>query len=336
MGAAENANCKLQIAKCKLSVSNPQSLIPNPSSSSPHPNPLPAGEGTNVADPLPAGEATNLGTPPKSLIVDVGCGTGGNLAALAQRYRCVGIDTSAEAVELARRRFPQVQFIAGRAPQDLGELAAQARLFLLTDVLEHVPDDYAMLSELLAAASPGSHFLVTVPADESLWSEHDESFGHYRRYDPARLEGVWAGLSVTTLLLSYFNTRLLPLVRLVRAWNRRRGRAAGQAGTDFWLPSQPINALLTATFAGEATRLAAALRKREGAEPSRLCFNITPRCGQEVESSDVMLKHNLRPYRAGASLVALLRRKLGQSRYVGSRRAFPPITDSGKLFTISA
>ncbi len=198
-------------------------------------------------------------------MVDVGCGTGGNIAALAQSYRCVGIDTSAEAVDLARRRFPQVQFIAGRAPADLGELAAQARLFLLTDVLEHIADDYAMFSELLAAASPGSYFLVTVPADESLWSEHDESFGHYRRYDAARLEGVWAGLPATTLLVSYFNTRLLPMVRLVRAWNRRRGRAAGRAGTDFWLPSRPINALLTATFAGEAARLAAGLatgRKR--------------------------------------------------------------------------
>ena len=46
-----------------------------------------------------------------------------------------------------------------------------------------------MLSELLAAASPGCYFLLTVPADPSLWSEHDESFGHYRRYDRARLEG---------------------------------------------------------------------------------------------------------------------------------------------------
>jgi hypothetical protein len=217
-----------------------------------------------------------------------------------------------------------VQFIAGRAPQDLGELAAQARLFLLTDVLEHVPDDYAMLSELLAAASPGSYFLVTVPADESLWSEHDESFGHYRRYDPARLEGVWAGLPVTTLLLSYFNSRLLPMVRLVRAWNRRRGRAAGQAGTDFWLPSRPINALLTATFAGEATRLTAALRKREGVEPSRLCFSLTPRCGQEVESSDVMLKHNLHPYHAGASLLALLRREAGAIAIRRKPAGLPP------------
>src|SRR5437773_2605103 len=88
-----------------------------------------------------------------SIIVDVGCGTGANIAALADDYRCVGIDTSAEAIDSARRRFPRVDFLVGRAPADLGSLAAEARLFLLTDVLEHVPDDFAMLSELLAAAS---------------------------------------------------------------------------------------------------------------------------------------------------------------------------------------
>jgi SAM-dependent methyltransferase len=216
-----------------------------------------------------------------ALIVDVGCGTGGNIAALADQYACVGIDTSSEAVELAQQRFPQLRFIVGLAPCDLGDLARQTKLFLLTDVLEHLDDDRAMFSELLTAASPGCHFLITVPADQSLWSEHDESFGHRRRYDRARLEDVWRGLPVTTLLLSYFNARLLPVVRTVRAWNRRRGHASGRAGTDFWLPSSPANWLLTNIFAGEATRLTAALRGKKSG------------------------------YRAGASLIALLRREAG-------------------------
>ncbi|MCE5268109.1 MAG: class I SAM-dependent methyltransferase [Planctomycetaceae bacterium] len=219
---------------------------------------------------------------PQSLLIDVGCGTGGNVAAFEDRYRCVGIDTSAEAIALARNRFPRVQFIAGRSPHDLGKLVTDAKLILLCDVLEHVADDYAMFSELAAATSPGCHFLVTVPADESLWGEHDESFGHYRRYDAARLEGVWSELPITTLLVSHFNARLLPVIRLIRARNRRRGTSAGAAGTDFWLPTRPANAILTSIFAGEATRLVAALRgKRRG-------------------------------YRAGASLLALLRREPGQ------------------------
>jgi hypothetical protein len=138
-----------------------------------------------------------------------------------------------------------------------------------------------MLSELLAASQPGSYFLLTVPADESLWSEHDESFGHYRRYDLARLEGVWDGLPVKTLLLSYFNSRLLPIIRLIRAMNRRRGHASGKAGTDFWLPNPLANWTLTNIFAGESSRLVRAMHGKAGG------------------------------YRAGASLVALLRREPG-------------------------
>jgi SAM-dependent methyltransferase len=219
---------------------------------------------------------------PETVVVDVGCGTGANLAALADRYHCVGIDTSVEAVELARRRFPQIQFLAGRAPQDLGDLIRRAGLVLLMDVLEHIADDFAMLSELLAAVSPGALLLLTVPADESLWSPHDESFGHYRRYDRARLERVWAGLPVTPLVVSYFNARLLPLVRMVRARSDRRGQAAGRAGTDFWLPNAMLNRLLEAIMAGEARRI---VRTLHG--------------------------HPTAGYARGASLLALVRRDEG-------------------------
>jgi len=219
----------------------------------------------------------------QTMVVDIGCGTGANVAALADRYQCVGIDTSSEAVELARQRFPKVEFLTGRAPDDLGQRMARARLFLMMDVLEHIEDDFAMFSELLAAASPGSHFLLTVPADESLWSEHDESFGHYRRYDLPRLERLWADLPVTTRLISYCNARLAPVIRMIRARSRRRGRAAGRAGTDFWVPIAPINRLLTVTFAGEAQRLVGLLHGRRS--------------------------HG---YASGASLIAVLRREEGQ------------------------
>ncbi len=235
----------------------------------------------------------------EAIIVDVGCGTGGNIAALAGQYRCVGIDTSEEAIRLARVLYgrqecppqPAAKFLTGRAPEGLGELAKLARLFLLTDVLEHIEDDRATFAELVSAASPGCYFLLTVPADPSLWSQHDESFGHYRRYDVARLAEVWAGLPVAPLMVSYFNSRLLPMVRLVRAWNQRRGHAAGRVGTDFWLPNPIANGLLTRIFAGEAGRLVASLKEGIAAGACVSARELSPAA-----------------YSSGASLVALLRR----------------------------
>lgn len=218
---------------------------------------------------------------PDAVLVDVGCGTGANVAALADQYSVAGIDTSAEAVALARERFPNVQFLVGWAPDDLGPLAAKADVWLMTDVLEHVADDRGLLARLFNAIRPGAHLVLTVPADMALWSAHDESFGHFRRYDRSGLETVWQGLPATVRLVSYFNSRLYWVIRAMRAWNRVRGHASGEAGTDFWMPRPWINRRLESMLAGEADRLVDVLRgrRRQG-------------------------------YRRGASLVAVLRKNL--------------------------
>lgn len=229
-----------------------------------------------VGEILPPSRATT--------VIDVGCGTGANLAALAADYRCVGIDTSADAIRLAKERFPQTDFILGRAPDDLGSIAGEARLVLMMDVLEHVPDDFSLFSAVASAVQPGCYLLITVPADRRLWSGHDESFGHYRRYDARRLAQIWAGLPIEPLLVSHFNRRLYPLIKGVRTLNRWRGpgRVAGRAGTDFAVPPAPLNRALENIFAGEARQLCRGLRIGKAA------------------------------YRKGVSLLALLQRKPGQ------------------------
>jgi SAM-dependent methyltransferase len=194
-------------------------------------------------------------TQKRTIVVDIGCGTGANLAALADDYRCVGIDTSAEAVALARRRFPGITFICGSAPQDVAHWLRQAAVVLLTDVLEHVEKDRELLASIVRACPPGTQILITVPADMRLWSPHDEAFGHFRRYDAETFAAVLADLPVIPRLVSYFNSRLYPLVRGTRLINRLRGRSSGEANTDFKLPSRPTNSVLEACFAGERRRL---------------------------------------------------------------------------------
>jgi SAM-dependent methyltransferase len=199
---------------------------------------------------------------PNAWILDVGCGTGGNIAELAVDYACVGVDTSLEAINLAAKRFPHVQFICGAAPEAVIDVMPRIRLVLLMDVLEHVAEDSGLLSSLVAAAAPGTYFLITVPADPRLWSGHDEAFGHYRRYELESLQRLWLNLPVQTEFISHFNSRLYPLVKLRRAISRRRGETGGLAGTDFRQPSRPINRVLQQIFAGESRSLIGALRHR--------------------------------------------------------------------------
>jgi len=214
-----------------------------------------------------------------ALVIDVGCGTGANLASLHPAYRTVGIDPTPAAVERARERFPDVEFVCGMAPDDLGDAMGEADAVLVMDVLEHVEDDRGLLASLVEPLSVGAHVLITVPADIRLWSEHDVSHGHYRRYDVAGLRSVWGDLPVTEVMLSPFNARLYPVARVVRWVSRRRGKPAGESGSDLSLPPRPANAVLRAVFGGEASQLVRVLERRG------------------------------RPYRRGVSLVSVLRRE---------------------------
>ncbi len=213
-------------------------------------------------------------------IVDIGCGTGANMAALAASYRCTGIDPSPEGIELARRRFPDCRFICGEAPEALGASMGEADLFLLMDVLEHAEDDAGLLARLTGAARQDAYFVITVPADPALWSKHDEAFGHYRRYDEKTFTKVWDGLPVETLLVSHYNSRLYPLVKMARTLNRIRGKSWGDENTDFRMPLRPLNALLRGIFSGEGNRLTRLLGSNPGT-----------------------------PYSKGVSLVAVLRKR---------------------------
>lgn len=220
---------------------------------------------------------------PEALVLDVGCGSGGNLAGLTDLYRCAGVDREPQAIGIARSRHPSAEFVCGSAPDDVRGLLSQARAVLLMDVLEHVEDDFLLLSQTLAAMAPGAHLLVTVPAEPALWSAHDVSHHHYRRYTSERLARLWAEFPVTIRLHSPFNARLYPIIRAVREVGRRRGRTAGIGQTDLKQPPPLINRLLTSVFAGEGTRLLATLDGPSG-----------------------------RPYRRGVSLLTLLRRERGE------------------------
>jgi SAM-dependent methyltransferase len=206
-----------------------------------------------IAELLPKDKTT--------LVVDVGCGAGATTVAIDERYACIGVDASAEVIGAARARFPKTKFQVADSAAVAYELAKDARLILMADVLEHVADDREFLSEWVSAASPGGWFLITVPADPGLWSVHDKSHGHHRRYTRTMLTDLWRHLPVSLRFLSHFNSRLYPIVRAVRA--RRKTTALRSPSHDLRLPIGPINRALEAIFYGESGRLLTALRHGE-------------------------------------------------------------------------
>jgi len=200
----------------------------------------------------------------QSLIVDVGCGTGGNAVAFDDEYQCVGIDPIPEAIEFAKERFPSVQFHCGYAPDDITDLMGRADVVLLMDVLEHVEDDFELVSKLLASMKPGAHLILMAPADLSLWGPHDRGFEHYRRCDLNRIRKTWEGLPVTEKICTYCNARLYWPIRFVRFLTRLRKKSIGPSDTDLSLPPKIVNALLLLLFSSEWRKIIGMLKGKKG------------------------------------------------------------------------
>lgn len=141
-------------------------------------------------------ESLNLPVGATARILDVGCGTGANLELLARFGEVAGVDVSEEALAFCRARgLEKVR----RGAAELLPFADDAfDLVTALDVLEHLDDDAAGLSEMRRVLRTDGRALLFVPAFMWLWGVQDDVSNHRRRYTlpglRARVEA--AGLAV--------------------------------------------------------------------------------------------------------------------------------------------
>lgn len=189
-----------------------------------------------------------LGLKPGARILEAGAGSGGNVPMLQAFGEVSAFDMDAEAAGYCRQDTG-VDCLVGRLP-DGNPFQGQAvfDLVVALDVLEHIDDDVGSLRSLATCLAPGGRMLLTVPANQWMYSGHDEVHHHRRRYDRARLARVVAAAGLRVRRISYYNSLLLPLVASVRLAQRLVGR---QARTDTRMGSALANGLLATVFGSE-------------------------------------------------------------------------------------
>jgi SAM-dependent methyltransferase len=122
-------------------------------------------------------------------------------------------------------------------------------------VIEHTPDDVRALRELVRVTRPGGHLLVTVPAYQSLWSDHDVRNQHHRRYRRGSLRHAAGRAGWTLVRDTHFNSLLLPAAAGMRLAERLR-RERPDHGSDLSLTPPRLNSLLELPLRFEAVLLA--------------------------------------------------------------------------------
>jgi len=112
-------------------------------------------------------------------ILDVGCGDGLFFDQLLQFGEVTGVES---AESLVSPDGPHRSRIHVGAFDSRLQLSDGFSLVLMLDVLEHLPDPGAALRYALQLLAPGGTVLVTLPAFNVLWTNHDVINQHCTRY----------------------------------------------------------------------------------------------------------------------------------------------------------
>jgi len=184
--------------------------------------------------------------PPDARILEIGCGTGHNLAMLAGFGHVDGLELDDEARELSEKRLGR-KIMRSPLPE-LSEVADKSYdLIGAFDVIEHIDDDQAALAAIASKLKPGAKFVMTVPAHPWMWTAHDVANHHKRRYSKRALRALIDGSPMRLDRIGYFNSLLFPIAVVERTVSKLRGKDDGNVS----LPPAPLNATLEAVFAAE-------------------------------------------------------------------------------------
>ena len=174
-------------------------------------------------------------------VLDVGCGTGGNLAKLSRLGPARGVDLDPLCVDYTRRRGLDCS---------LGNMldfeAHPASLDLITffDVATHLSRDRfpAALSHMADALAPGGLLAFREPAMPIARGSHDHAVGILHRFTASDVRQCLEEAGFETLRITYLNSLLFPPIVLLRQC--QNALAPTRAVSDVRPTPEPLNALL--------------------------------------------------------------------------------------------
>ena len=179
-------------------------------------------------------------------ILEVGCGTGGNLLMLKRYGEVFAMEMDEFALKHVAETFDiDVRF--GRLPDDI-PFDGKFDVVCLFDVLEHIEDDGTALLKIQERLNPNGTIILTVPSHQWLYGSHDKMLHHFRRYSTAALKKLVSINNLKIIKFSHFNFLLFPLLVLARLMDLIN---KPEESTGYKTPNVFLNGLLYTTFSLE-------------------------------------------------------------------------------------
>ncbi|MDR3320907.1 MAG: class I SAM-dependent methyltransferase, partial [Synergistaceae bacterium] len=147
-----------------------------------------------------------LALPYDSRILEIGCGTGGNIETLSRYGRVWALELDDYALDYAARTNSGATIEKGWLPDGLSAVSGREfDVICLLDVLEHVKDDEESLRRIGDLCVGKTKVLITTPAYQWLYSRHDKNLGHQRRYSRKDLCGKLTRNGYDVIYSGYLN-----------------------------------------------------------------------------------------------------------------------------------
>jgi trans-aconitate methyltransferase len=119
-------------------------------------------------------------------ILEVGAGTGNLTKWLRIQYpdaNITALEPSSNMIKAIKdKNIPNIEIKQGFLKDVYSELHYQFDTIIYNNVLEHVADDQSEINLSYTILKNGGYLLSYNPALQALYDHHDESVGHYRRY----------------------------------------------------------------------------------------------------------------------------------------------------------
>jgi SAM-dependent methyltransferase len=184
--------------------------------------------------------------PKNAKLLEIGCGTGHNLAMLGTFGTVDALEVDDIAREMAEQRLGH-DVLSAPLPELAGIPDELYDMVAALDVVEHIPDDKAALEGIARVLKPGGKLLITVPAHQWMWSAHDVVNHHQRRYSKSSLAKLVQQSPLKLETIGYFNSLLFP----VALAERLASKVTGKEEANLAPPAEPINQALERIFALE-------------------------------------------------------------------------------------